>query len=189
MKKKFLIYLLILCLVSISSCTAEKRKLTENDTEQKLNESEGDTTDSFSVTIAAVGDIMLGSGYPDESYLPENCGEQLISAATNVLKSADITFGNLEGAVINYGNPAKKCIKSSNCYAFRMNECAIDVLKNSGFDILNIGNNHSYDFGEAGQSNTTEVLEKNEIKYNRFRKNSVSNYRKKWEKNSVYRLC
>lgn len=108
---------------------------------------------------------MLGSGYPNENEVPKDCGNSLILEAIPVLQSADITFGNLEGAVINSGKPAKNCKKSNNCYAFRMKECAVSVLKNAGFDILNIANNHSFDFGSSGQLNTINTLENNNIKY------------------------
>ena len=48
------------------------------------------------VTIAAVGDVMVGSSYPDESSLPPNDGKDLIMPFVERLRAADMTFWNLE---------------------------------------------------------------------------------------------
>jgi hypothetical protein len=53
-------------------------------------------------TIAAVGDIMLGTDYP-QPRLPSNDGKDYLAEVASVLKSADLTFGNLDG-VVGYGN-------------------------------------------------------------------------------------
>jgi hypothetical protein len=45
------------------------------------------------ITIAAVGDVMIGSTYPDESALPPNDGGDLMKPFYPVLHAADFTFG------------------------------------------------------------------------------------------------
>ncbi len=117
----------------------------------------------FELSLIAVGDIMLGSGYPTESYLAPQNGIHLMDSASAMIKNADIAFGNLEGAILDSGKSQKDC--SGTCYYFRMKEIAGSILKNAGFDILNMGNNHSGDFGYAGLRNTQRVLDNNKIKH------------------------
>jgi len=46
------------------------------------------------ITITAVGDIMLGTDFPNNRLAP-NDGAHLLRALTPILSRADITFGNL----------------------------------------------------------------------------------------------
>src|SRR5262245_40999114 len=59
------------------------------------------------VTIAAVGDIMLGSTFPNETRMPPNDGADLLGPVTPILSAADIAFGNLEGPILEGGVSAK----------------------------------------------------------------------------------
>ena len=59
------------------------------------------------ITIAAVGDVMLASTFPDDSRMPPNDGADLLKDATPILTSADIAFGNLEGPLLEGGTSAK----------------------------------------------------------------------------------
>ena len=120
---------------------------------------------SDTVTVIGVGDIMLGSNYPSEDYLPANKGADLLKQAHDILKNATITFGNLEGTVLNSGGNVKKCANPAACYAFRMPEYMIDNLLAAGFDVLSIANNHVGDFGEAGRTNAPKALKKKGLYY------------------------
>ena len=70
------------------------------------------------ITIASVGDMMLGTNYP-ENHLPDDDGVSFLTAVTPALSAADIAFGNLEGVLIDGGEAAKKCNNPSACYLFR----------------------------------------------------------------------
>jgi poly-gamma-glutamate capsule biosynthesis protein CapA/YwtB (metallophosphatase superfamily) len=115
------------------------------------------------IKIIGVGDIMTGTNYPSARYLPPNGGRDLLKPVHSVLQSADITFGNLEGTVLNSGGNAKRCSDPSKCYVFRMPESHVDHLVNAGFDIVSIANNHSGDMGPAGRTNTIRMLTENGI--------------------------
>ena len=110
------------------------------------------------ITIAAVGDIMLGTNYPDAKTLPAP-GTELFGNIATFIESADIAFGNLEGTILDQGGELKKCGKTEVCYRFRQPESLATQLKKTGFDVLSLANNHSGDFGPTGQRNTTKVLE------------------------------
>ena len=109
------------------------------------------------VTIVAVGDIMMGTNFPSSRHLPPK-GKLLLKPLESYLKSADLTFGNLEGTVLNSGGQVKKCGDPSKCYAFRQPEYFADQLKDAGFDFLSLANNHMGDFGASGRTNTQKVL-------------------------------
>ncbi|MDR2626763.1 MAG: CapA family protein [Dysgonamonadaceae bacterium] len=110
------------------------------------------------VSIIGTGDIMLGSNYPGEAKLPPNDGKNLLREVKDILKDADLTFGNLEGTILDSGGTPKSC--KSGCYFFRMPERYANLLVDAGFDVLNLANNHNGDFGPAGRENTVKVLQK-----------------------------
>jgi poly-gamma-glutamate capsule biosynthesis protein CapA/YwtB (metallophosphatase superfamily) len=120
-------------------------------------------TDSV-ISIVAVGDIMMGTNYPSESYLPPK-DVFLLNPVSEILSQADLTFGNLEGTILNSGGTPKKCSDPSLCYAFRQPEYFVQQLKNAGFDFMSVANNHMGDFGDIGRLNTCKVLRSNGIRY------------------------
>jgi len=110
------------------------------------------------ITITAVGDIMLGTDFPDNRLAP-NDGAHLLRALTPILSNADITFGNLEGVLLEGGEVAKKCKNSSSCYVFRSPPHYAKYLKIAGFDVLSLANNHARDFGEEGRTASMQALD------------------------------
>lgn len=105
------------------------------------------------VTLAAVGDTAMGvtPTLPPEpaTYLDPIKGE---------LKG-DVVFGNLEGTLTDVSEDVK-CggAEPGTCYAFRAPPEYADYLADAGFTVMNLANNHSFDFGEAGQAETIEAL-------------------------------
>ena len=60
------------------------------------------------ITLAAVGDVMLGTDYPDNT-LPDDDGASFLQSVTPVLAAADVAFGNLEGVLMDGGEAVKRC--------------------------------------------------------------------------------
>lgn len=118
-----------------------------------------------SLTISAVGDVMMGSTFPI-AVLPPNDGISLFDGVRDYLKG-DIVFGNLEGPLIDGGQP-QKCRKNGtilkNCFEFSMPTRYAQHLANAGFNVVNIANNHSFDLGERGVLSTLDTLGKAGIK-------------------------
>ena len=106
------------------------------------------------VKVIATGDLMLGTRFPDESYLSQISGYDLFgSAVKNILRKGDITFGNLEGAICGKdGEPKNKK------YIFAMPDEAANWLQDAGFDLLSVANNHAGDLGEEGCRSTIGKL-------------------------------
>lgn len=117
------------------------------------------------LSIIGVGDMMLGTNYPSASYLPANGGKDLLADVSGLLRSADLTFGNLEGTILDEGGVPKRCNNPNLCYVFRSPESYIDHFTDAGFDVLSIANNHSGDFGAEGRLRTKETLKAAGIYY------------------------
>lgn len=110
------------------------------------------------ILIIGVGDIMMGTNYPKENYLPPK-NLNLLDSVKHILKKGDITFGNLEGVILDDGGNPKYCKNPNNCYVFRSPEYMAGHLKSAGFDMMSIANNHAGDFGDIGRKNTIRVLD------------------------------
>jgi poly-gamma-glutamate capsule biosynthesis protein CapA/YwtB (metallophosphatase superfamily) len=82
-----------------------------------------------------------------------------------ILQSADITFGNLEGVLLDEGGTPKSCRDPKVCYVFRSPSRYVENLTTAGFDLISVANNHAGDFGDAGRTNTMKVLAEQEIAY------------------------
>ena len=113
-----------------------------------------------SIRIAAVGDIQLGSGWPEErAVLPPNQAEDMFRYVAQHLRTADVTFGNLETVLADSGESTKCRRGSRNCYAFRAPTSYAATLRAAGFDLLSVNNNHTADFGTYGLRTTVAALD------------------------------
>ena len=110
--------------------------------------------------MTAVGDVMLGTTFPDESALPPNDGADLLAEVTPFLKRGDIVYGNLEGPIIDGGDSAKcRGKKIGTCFAFRVPTRYGKYLKDAGFTAMGLANNHAMDFGLEGRASSRQVLD------------------------------
>lgn len=117
------------------------------------------------LTVVAVGDIMLGSHFPDSSTLHPGGATAVLADLASVLRDADLTVGNLEGVLLDTGAVVKRCQDPDACYAFRSPEVYAEVLADVGFDFLSLANNHSGDFGPHGRDSTKHRLAEVGIAY------------------------
>jgi hypothetical protein len=114
------------------------------------------------LVVAAVGDIMLGSTFPDTtgaSLAPED-GAHLLDEVAPMLKAADLAIGNLEGPLYDGTEPSAKCAHKAEgtCYAFRVPVRYAKLLADAGFAAMGVANNHAKDFGPAGQQSSIIAL-------------------------------
>jgi poly-gamma-glutamate capsule biosynthesis protein CapA/YwtB (metallophosphatase superfamily) len=109
-----------------------------------------------SVTITAVGDMMLGNT-PD---LPPDPAAYFAAVEPILRPGSPIVFGNLEGTLTT--STASKCGvqkgRNKTCFAFRDPPGYARYFKQAGFTVLNDANNHSFDFGAAGQAQTVRAI-------------------------------
>ena len=109
------------------------------------------------VTIAATGDIVMGS----TPNLPPDGGRSFFNGVEADL-AGDVVLGNLEGT-LSTGGGSKCGSGSTNCYAFQTPPSYAAWLKKAGFTIMNVANNHAYDYGPSGQAQTLAALAKQKL--------------------------
>lgn len=113
------------------------------------------------LTVATVGDVMMGTTWPEE-ILPPGDGAGIFDNVRGAFEGADIVFGNLEG-VLSDNVTEGKCGKRKKgvralCFEFRMPTRYARHLEAAGFHAMSIANNHAFDFGLSGIESTVETL-------------------------------
>ena len=103
------------------------------------------------ITLAAVGDIMLGRSIGE--VLQRNPGSTPFAGIIQQLRAPDVTVGNLECALGTDGEPAAKG------YTFLGPPASAAVLADAGFDMVSLANNHSLDFGPRALDETIRLLD------------------------------
>ena len=145
-------------LIVLSCASAPVNTVTENTIDTLIA-----TKDT--ITIVAVGDMMLGSAYPSKSNLPKDDAAGSFNQVKPFLQG-DIIFGNLEGCFLNQGKSTKcKDTSGNSCFAFRMPERYAGIYQSAGFNLLSVANNHVGDFGLTGRKRTAAILDSLQIKY------------------------
>lgn len=90
----------------------------------------------------------------------------------SILRSSDILVGNLEGVITT--SEESKCVNFiRNCFAFKGNSEFAEELRKLGFNVLNLANNHTFDFGENGSIETMTSLRENNILFTGLPKEDI----------------
>ena len=158
--------LIVIALLSLAACTTtdsvtavpEPAAAVEPD-EAVPQSATPESAATSTITIAAVGDMMIGTDFP-ENHLPDDDGIGFLANVAPWFWSADIAFGNLEGVLVDGGEPGKKCSNPKACYLFRSPTRYAHHYRAAGFDVLSLANNHARDFGEEGRTMTMDVLDR-----------------------------
>jgi len=96
------------------------------------------------VEVIAVGDLMLGRGVAG--------AREPLYGVTPWLRSADLALGNLECVIAEGGAPRP------GPYRLRAPAPAAAALRDAGFDLLGLANNHALDYGPEGLAETVARL-------------------------------
>ncbi|MFL6652087.1 MAG: CapA family protein [Sulfurifustaceae bacterium] len=103
------------------------------------------------LSIAAVGDIMLGGTATPE--LARFGYDYPFERVGDLIRRADLAFGNLEGPLTTHGMAERKQ------YVFRSPPDKVaPALARAGFDIVSLANNHTMDYGLDGLRETMQAL-------------------------------
>jgi poly-gamma-glutamate capsule biosynthesis protein CapA/YwtB (metallophosphatase superfamily) len=109
--------------------------------------------DAEPVRVTAVGDTVMGS-LPYG--LPPDGGASFFDEVDDLLVG-DVVLGNLEGTLATGG--VSKCGSGSpNCFAFRTPPSYARHIKDAGFTVMNLANNHANDFGPSALRETVAAL-------------------------------
>ncbi|HEX2925523.1 MAG TPA: CapA family protein [Ruminiclostridium sp.] len=141
---------------------------------QGINQHEGNSPDNSAgvtppaneppepqtVTISAVGDIMLHQSNLQSAYNPKNKSYDFNSFFEYVkpyLTSSDLTIGNFETVT------AGSSIGYKSFPLFNTPDSILTTLSKSGFDILSTANNHCLDWGINGLTRTIQKIRENKM--------------------------
>ncbi|MFY9272409.1 MAG: CapA family protein [Thermacetogeniaceae bacterium] len=102
-------------------------------------------------SMVVCGDVMLGRGVA--TAMSQNGMFYPFEQMAPYLKSADLTFGNLESPLSRQGTP----IPGKGIW-LRGDPKAAAALKEAGFDVLSLANNHILDFESPALLDTMEYL-------------------------------
>ena len=120
------------------------------------------------IIIGAVGDVSLASNFVKPydysfNYYYDNHGpEYFFENVRGIFEQCDVVIANLECALTDNEDrsirrPQPYCYKGKTHYA--------EILKLGGIDIVNLANNHSFDYGQIGFDDTLAALEAAGIGY------------------------
>jgi len=115
------------------------------------------STTNNKISVGFVGDMVPST---DSIY-----NESVFDNVSSLLSTPDLMIGNLEGTFAHVDRLSKCEYLKTMCHAFRGDPSFADALKNAGFDFVSLVNNHSYDFGKEGLSDTQAELDRVGIKY------------------------
>ncbi len=106
------------------------------------------------ITLEWVGDIALST----QRGLPPRGLSGSLRPVRGLLAHANLTLGNLEGT-LSVGE-SSKCggIGGGDCFAFQAPPTYAGGLRSLGFDVMNLANNHSLDYGPSGRRQTIAAL-------------------------------
>ncbi len=118
---------------------------------------------TIKITISAAGDCTLGvdSRYNNtfHDYYKKNGSSYFLKRVKKVFSKDDVTIVNLEGPFTNATNRANKT------FTFKGPAGYAKILKKGSVEVVNVANNHTFDYGNKGYSDTLKTLKRNKIKY------------------------
>ncbi|WP_245585972.1 CapA family protein [Paenibacillus pinihumi] len=105
------------------------------------------------VLLAFVGDILLAGSV--QKQLDEQGYDYPYAKSLSYLADADLTAGNLESPFTTRGTPAE-----DKKFVFNGKPESLPALKDAGFNVVTLANNHTLDMGVEGLLDTMKHLDK-----------------------------
>lgn len=114
-------------------------------------------SDQKRFTMIAVGDLMTDRNVGEA--ILRNGALSILAKVRDLTRAADVSFANLECPLSTVGPHAPKdCV-------FRARPETVAVVKDGGFDVVSLANNHTLNAGREGVLQTLDVLDKQGIAY------------------------
>ncbi len=107
------------------------------------------------VSFCAVGDILLDRGIRRK--IQKNSIDYPFENVNEFISSYDLAFCNLECPVSGRG------ISTGKIYCFRADTNFFAGVKNAGFDVFCLANNHIIDWGQKACMDTKDIIESNNL--------------------------
>ena len=117
------------------------------------------------VRINAVGDCTIGYddnfGYGNSfnEVLDKNGYQYFFSNVLEIFNNDDLTIANLEGTFTEAN------VKKVKAFNFKGPLDYVNVLKTGSIEVVNLANNHTYDYLEVGYNDTINTLDNSGVNY------------------------
>ena len=143
----------------------QAKEQAEREEQQRLQEAENARLEAaaYDFTIAMMGDVNLDDGWYTMQYMnrQENgirdcIGESLLTK----MQEADLFCLNSEFTFTDGGAPL-----DGKSYTFRSKPSNVSVYQTMGVDLVTLANNHVYDYGPEGLTDTLTTLSQKKIAY------------------------
>ena len=147
--------------------TAEGAESTQSDAAAKAEATEADTQQSqmSTIVITATGDCTLGNNQEQSydgsfnSYYDSKGQDYFFGGVRDIFEADDMTLINLECVLSDATERVEKRwnLKGKPGY--------IGIMTGSSIEACSLGNNHTYDYGQAGLDDTRNVLDNAGVVY------------------------
>lgn len=120
--------------------------------------------------ISVIGDCTLGYDYRYQNYFGQTLADQgndygyFFANVRPLLAGDDLTIANMEGTFTNSSEPGDKG-DPAKCYYFKGPPEYVKILSQGSVEAVNLANNHSLDYMEAGHADTKTALAGSNITY------------------------
>src|SRR5680860_352215 len=121
--------------------------------------SSGDKIENNKVTLLAFGGLMLDGSVGQA--IDESGSKYPFIHIERFLGGSDIVLADLEGSFLDF--QIEPILFEKIAFAFESS--SVPALKKFGFNVFNLANNHSFDFGKTGLTQSKKHLEKSGIDY------------------------
>jgi len=158
---------LILVFVALSNPYSEKVIAQETEVKQTSDNELEQETLPIEFTVSVAGDVTIGTdldyGY-NGSFIHEvkknnYSYAHFVKYIKPIFEQDDLTIVNLETTLTN----AQK--KADKKFTFKGDPAFVQILKEGSIEVVNLSNNHIYDFLEKGFQDTVTTLKKADISY------------------------
>lgn len=132
------------------------------------------------VQMIAVGDIIFHGALHTQALVENHGWKSLWNEVQPLLSQADLVYGNLEGPAAKQVGPGGQHVDNvkpgydDSVYApssqgkslvFNFHPSSVQALKDAGFDVFSLANNHTVDRGSLGVDRTIGLMEEMGIKH------------------------
>lgn len=107
------------------------------------------------ISIALVGDVFISR----DNFGPDRTSDEPFLEVVELLKSADIAFGNFEIPLSQRGYPADKFI------TIRTSPDRARDVRRMGLDVVSLANNHIMDYGPDALFDTMAALDREDVQH------------------------
>lgn len=177
-----IIDVIFLCTLTVSyakdTITKVEYKL-QTSTTKKVKEKSKEKKQNTKIVINTVGDCTIGYddsfGYSSSfnEYKDKYGYDYFFSNVKDIFEKDDLTIANLETTF------TESNIKKQKQFNFKAPIDYVKILTNSSIEVVNIANNHIYDYNEIGYNDTIKTLDNNNINYFGFENYYI------YEKNNI----